>query len=156
MFTGAYTSTSMSVRVVGTYYYRVKASNAFGESDWSNVQSVAVTVPPPPCPQAGSWSGATDKGYRITFAVADTPECEIFDITIYHSGCPFGVRLEFIGRYPIDNYHFNTGHPSTYVRGDFTSPTEADGTFRVEETCPGVPPYTRVWSGTWTASYTPE
>jgi hypothetical protein len=31
---------------IGTYYYRVKAINVNGESDWSNVEE--VTVPPPP------------------------------------------------------------------------------------------------------------
>jgi hypothetical protein len=32
-------------KLPGTYYYRVKASNAWNDSDWSNVQQVTVTPP---------------------------------------------------------------------------------------------------------------
>jgi hypothetical protein len=44
---GPQTSASVTVDAVGTYYYRVQASGSFGSTDWSNVQSVVVTVPPP-------------------------------------------------------------------------------------------------------------
>lgn len=48
-YSGTGTSKAISGRDVGTYYYRVSASNSAGTSDWSNVKSVVVTVPPPPC-----------------------------------------------------------------------------------------------------------
>ena len=47
----AYTPTTelfldMTDKAVGTYYYRVKARNAYGDSFWSNVVSVTVTPDP--------------------------------------------------------------------------------------------------------------
>ena len=42
---GTATSTSITGRPIGTYYYRVKATNSYGDSGWSNVQSVQVTPP---------------------------------------------------------------------------------------------------------------
>jgi hypothetical protein len=43
---------SVSGRSPGTYYYRVKATNSYGDSDWSNVRSVNVgsstCIPDPP------------------------------------------------------------------------------------------------------------
>jgi len=49
VYSGTGTSKSISGRDVGTYYYRVRDSNSAGTSDWSNVKSVVVTVPLPPC-----------------------------------------------------------------------------------------------------------
>lgn len=43
------TSTGISGRDVGVYYYRVRAENSSGISGWSGTQSVVVTVEPPPC-----------------------------------------------------------------------------------------------------------
>jgi hypothetical protein len=51
VYDGAGTSKSISGKGVGTYYYRVQASNGAGNSGWSNVASVVVTVPLPPCEQ---------------------------------------------------------------------------------------------------------
>jgi hypothetical protein len=47
VYQGPDTSTPVTVDAVGTYYYRVRASSSLGTTDWSHVQSVAVTVPPP-------------------------------------------------------------------------------------------------------------
>jgi Zn-dependent metalloprotease len=41
-YSGSSTSTSITGKAVGTYWYRVKASNSWGDSGWSNVQSVTV------------------------------------------------------------------------------------------------------------------
>ena len=41
-YSGPNTSTSITGKVAGTYYYRVKASSAEAESGWSNVQSANV------------------------------------------------------------------------------------------------------------------
>ena len=43
---GSNTSTTISGNAPGTYYYRVRASNASGDGDWSNTQSATVVVAP--------------------------------------------------------------------------------------------------------------
>ena len=60
VYSGPATSKVISGRDIGTYYYRVQASNAVGTSNWSGTKSVVVTVPPPPCSvtcgaNAGGW-----------------------------------------------------------------------------------------------------
>jgi photosystem II stability/assembly factor-like uncharacterized protein len=47
VYSGPNTATSISVGDVGRYYYRVKAVNNLGSSDWSNTVSTAVTQAPP-------------------------------------------------------------------------------------------------------------
>ncbi len=44
-YTGSSTVWSASDHAVGTYYYRVKATNSWGDSSWSNVQSTQVSPP---------------------------------------------------------------------------------------------------------------
>lgn len=63
VYSGANTSRAISGRDVGTYYYRVRASNAQADSSWSNTRSVVVTVPLPPCEQHDF--GATNVYYYI-------------------------------------------------------------------------------------------
>ncbi|MCP4541012.1 MAG: DNRLRE domain-containing protein [Chloroflexi bacterium] len=50
--TGSGTSWSASDHAVGTYYYRVKATNSWGDSSWSNVQSTQVSPPTKVYPSA--------------------------------------------------------------------------------------------------------
>ncbi len=45
VYSGAGTSTTVMGRGSGTYYYRVKAINSWGDSAWSQVKSVAVAPP---------------------------------------------------------------------------------------------------------------
>ena len=45
VYSGSGTSWSAGGKSAGTYYYRVKASNSYGDSGWSNTQSAQV-VPP--------------------------------------------------------------------------------------------------------------
>jgi hypothetical protein len=45
-YSGSSTSWSAGGKAPGTYYYRVKASNSWGDSSWSNVQSVRVAPTP--------------------------------------------------------------------------------------------------------------
>jgi hypothetical protein len=50
-YSGSDSQWAASGQAAGTWYYRVRASNAGGESPWSNVQSVTVdAVEPPPAP----------------------------------------------------------------------------------------------------------
>jgi hypothetical protein len=142
---------------LGTYYYRVKASNDFGESGWSNVESTTVTVEKPPCPQAGSWSGTTNQGYPISFDVAHSPRCEVQNLTIkYRVTCSWGsyftARTEFYSDYAIKNDEFDTGGSTPRVQGDFTSTTSANGTWSYNGMNPYNPGEYCSSHGTWTAS----
>lgn len=43
LYSGSVSQYSVSNQVAGTWYYRARASNAGGDSDWSNTESVTVT-----------------------------------------------------------------------------------------------------------------
>jgi predicted secreted protein len=45
-YNGSSTSWTASSKPAGTYYYRVKAHNSWGDSGWSNIQSTTVLPPP--------------------------------------------------------------------------------------------------------------
>jgi photosystem II stability/assembly factor-like uncharacterized protein len=49
IYFGSETSKDVSRKDMGTYYYRVSALGVGGQSEWSEIKSVEVTVPPPPC-----------------------------------------------------------------------------------------------------------
>lgn len=154
----------ISAPAVGTYSYRVKASNDFGSSDWSNVQSVVVSVPPPPCPQTGLWS-ATGNKFSFDFRVGwDGNTCSMYgirgDLSAYCwapglGGWSFYVDFILLDT-TIENNHFATHsrNEETDVNGDFTSFTAADGSWSLyywepvnNSTCTG--------NGSWTASPAP-
>jgi hypothetical protein len=155
VYSGSSTSDEISGRDLGTYYYRVRASNVFADSDWSNIESVVVTVLPPDCPQAGAWSGITSQGRNIHFVVETSPTCRIaahsLSISIRDS-CYYDTTTEFSNSYPIVNNHFDTGGVSVSVEGDFTSLTTASGSFSLYMANPFPPPYNCSASGTWTTS----
>jgi hypothetical protein len=161
VYAGSSLSTSVSVSAIGTYYYRVKASNAFGESAWSNTQSVIVTVTPPPCPQAGSWSGS---GSDITIdylVTQDGDTCSVANVTGYldafcqGGGSGWTMTVEFfLSMTTISNHQFYTSDGDTQVRGVFTTPTTADGTWSYHHVFP-YPYATCSGSGTWTGNYEP-
>ena len=157
VYQGGLTSTNISGQDLGTYYYRVKASNEFGESGWSNVESTTVTVEKPPCPQAGSWSGTASLGYPISFDVAHSPDCEVQNLTIkYRVTCNWGsywtATTVFGSDQSITNDHFDTGGSTPRVKGDFTSTTAANGTWSYQGYNPYNPGEYCSSSGTWTAS----
>ncbi|HUU28405.1 MAG TPA: SUMF1/EgtB/PvdO family nonheme iron enzyme, partial [archaeon] len=63
-------SFSRSVSTITTYYYRVKANNAYGSSGWSNVVDIIVNPLPPGTPVAtdpGS-SVASGAGYTVSWS----------------------------------------------------------------------------------------
>ncbi len=152
VYTGSDTQKSLTGKVVGTYYYRVKASNSLGSTDWSNTESAVVTITPPTCPQTGSWAGTTAQSKAITFAVTNTSGCRVESLNItYLASCTMGpvLRIEGLGSTAITNNHFSTGG----VSGNFTSSTAANGTIIKSFTDP-VAGFCSV-STTWTAVYTP-
>ncbi|MBN2258832.1 MAG: hypothetical protein JW704_13630 [Anaerolineaceae bacterium] len=155
-YSGSGTSRAISGKDVGTYYYRVNASNASATSGWSNTQSVVVTVSPPACPQAGAWSGTTSQGRSISFTVENTPQCQIAAKSLVISirdSCYATHTAVFDPSYAITSNHFSAGSASSVqVIGDFTSLTTASGTFSYTMFNPFPPPYNCTASGTWTAA----
>ena len=135
VYSGTGTSIAITGRDVGMFYYRVRASNAYADSAWSNVESVEVTVPLPECPQAGEWSGTTNQGRSISFTVENSPQCQIaaesLKITIRDS-CGYTTTTTFFQSQVITNNHFNTGGGNVQVVGDFASLTTASGTFSLK------------------------
>ena len=153
------TSTGISGRDVGTYFYRVRAENSSGISDWSGTQSVAVTVEPPDCPQLGGWTGTNDRSRAISYDVINTSGCEVDDLTIsllvYCSGgTSFSGTTTFFGSDPVVNNQFDTGSGGSYrVQGTFSSSTTASGTWSYNGANPYSPTNYCNDSGTWTASW---
>src|SRR5690606_37441295 len=94
-YAGAATSTDISGRFPGTYYYRVRASNAAADSDWSNVQTTQVIVSLS-CPATGTWSGVTSQGGEsgIGFHVTDVPYCRIPQSVLLGPDARFGIRIQ--------------------------------------------------------------
>ena len=66
LYIGSETSWFVSGRNDGTYYYRVKASNAGGDSDWSNIEDIIVDSNNPPSANAGS-DQTVDEGDEVHF-----------------------------------------------------------------------------------------
>ena len=148
-YAGSSTLTAISGRDVGTYYYRARASNAYANSGWSNVQSLEVTVPPPDCPQAGPWRGDTGQEWReISFEVENSPQCQIAAESLwieFKDSCGSVRTTVFMTSAPIANNHFSIDGAGTTVIGDFSSPNTASGTFSYSSgSCTA--------SGTWTAA----
>jgi uncharacterized delta-60 repeat protein len=153
VYSGPNTSTAISGKDVGTYYYRVRGSNAYASSGWSNTRSVVVTVPLPDCPQTGQWFGITSQGYHISFVVENSPRCQIAygSLSIRHAeyNCANISTHIYNISIPITNNHFSVGYSSNRVEGNFSSSSTADGTFAY-----GYPDPFWGWcssSGTWTA-----
>jgi len=154
-YSGSSTSSLVAVREQGTFYFRVKAVNLFGESAWSNTESTQVTVEPPKCPPAGRWSGKTNYGKSLDIFVKDTPSCYVDSVVLYFGLCSGAYKTEFYRDVDIVNNHFYTGGEDNYVSGDFISASEAEGRFYLSAYCPAFPPMWVDLEGTWTATYNP-
>jgi hypothetical protein len=156
VYSGSSTSKAISGKGIGTYYYRVKASNSSGSSGWSNIVSAVVTLPPPACPQAGEWSGTTSQGVSIGFTVENSPQCQVTSLGLYAQNC-FPGEDYFIsvswpgGEFPVINGSFTTGPGSDQVTGNFSSVTTAEGTFSVKFTKFDLYLRECYSTGTWTA-----
>ena len=158
VYQGALTSKNISGKDLGTYYYRVKASNIYGESGWSNIQSTTVTVEKPPCPSAGSWSGTTSQGYAISFSVVQSPSCQVQSLSIkYYVTCTMGsyftATTSFYSSQTITNDYFDTFGSTPRVKGDFSSTTSASGTWSYEGANPYNPIEYCTAYGNWWASH---
>ncbi|NIP41306.1 MAG: fibronectin type III domain-containing protein, partial [Gammaproteobacteria bacterium] len=154
VYSGPNTSTSINGKDLGTYYYRVQASNDYGSSAWSNVESVLVTQEVEVCPETAAWRGYTDEDWTFDFEIDTTPQCQIKDYPElqirFEDPCSAGNYIMAVFDYdiPIVNNHFDTGSwNNARMIGDFTSPTTVSGTYSYDGggTC--------TTSGTWTAEY---
>jgi hypothetical protein len=156
VYSGAGLSKAISGRAVGTYFYRVKASNSSGGSDWSNIESVQVTQAPPECPQAGEWSGTTSQGGSIHFTVENSPQCQVSSLGISAYNCfpgyDYFVPVTWPGwEFPVIDNNFTTGPGSAQVTGSFSSSSTAEGNFSVKFTRLDPYPWECYSTGTWTA-----
>jgi hypothetical protein len=161
VYSGPNTSTAISGRDVGTYYYRVWASNAYASSGWSNVRMVEVTVMPPPGPQPGSWSGSGSR-FRLKFRIYYTDSLSRFSSASGHltaicsaSGAHWTNPVDFslMGTsISDDSFETDSSDFTTHVDGDFTSHNAVTGNWSYKSYFVGGRCY---GSGTWTGSYNP-
>ena len=151
-YSGSDTSVDLN-RGLGTYYYRVNASNPRYTSGWSNIESATVTIE---SPYVGHWTGSVSGGNTINMDIVNGGTMiDTISINVNWSGtCGVSSTTYFYYDVSINSSgHFSKSHTSgSNISGDFTSSTAADGTFyAVLDT--GTCSSTR--SGTWTANYVP-
>lgn len=150
-YEGPSTSKAISGKGVGAYYYRLMAYNPYASSGWSNIQTVMVSVTPPPCPQAGSWWGKTGQDENIVFTIENSPVCQIaagslkisWDITLCGS-----ATITFNSAKPITDNKFSVSSTQVDATGEFTAFDLAKGTLTVDY----MSGYTRCYyKGFWEA-----
>jgi serine protease AprX len=126
-YSGAATSTAISGKPNGTYYYRVRASNASGDSAWSNTQSVTVSLPSGPEP--GFWE-EVPIAYSEFYVTADRAYVDDFAIYIYVSGCG-SYKITHMPPEPIVSNHFSWG-VTYYASGTFSTSTQCSGIYGLD------------------------
>lgn len=152
VYSGANTTVNLN-RGLGTYYYRVNASNPEYTSPWSNVKSAVVTIE---SPSVGQWTGSVSGGNTINMqVVANGTMIDNIAINVNWGGlCGVSATIYYYYDVSISGVgHFYESHASgSNIGGDFTSSTTANGTYYAflnTGTC------TASRSGTWTANYVP-
>jgi hypothetical protein len=149
VYSGSGTSESMTGRDLGTYYYRVKASNESGSTDWSNTESVVVDVEPTG-PETGHYTGTPSVSFDVT---GDQQVCN-FDITVPFSSSSCRVRPSGCAEIADSSFTFTETHELfgvvMRIEGTFDSRTHASGDYSVSlcENQLISPPS----QGTWEAS----
>ncbi len=154
-YSGIDTSWSASGKSGGTYYYRVKASNAWGDSGWSNTQSVVVASP--------GWSGTTSHGMAMSFNVsAGNTQWSKFTLGIAFSGCGGSgtAAIGIDGPGTITNNAFSYSTSTQSFAGSFSDAHHAGGTYafnkyKMPVSLPNPPFICYVYvteSGTWSAT----
>jgi formylglycine-generating enzyme required for sulfatase activity len=69
IFTGASNSKSISGKLDGTFYYRVKATNIYGDSPWSDTKSIKIEILNlPSTPSISLESTDTDGNYEVSWS----------------------------------------------------------------------------------------
>jgi len=119
---GSGLSWSANGKAAGTYYYRVKASNSYGDSGWSNVQSVTVQ-PLVTGPTPGFWESTTGDEFYVSPDRANVLKFAIY-VNVPNCGT---IKITRVTAVPISNNSFSfTG--SMYASGTFDTATSAHGT----------------------------
>jgi len=119
----------------------------------------SASPPAPNCPQTGPWGGTTIQLGDISFQVSDTPSCQVESLKLnYRVYCTYGFldrEATFLTSQSITNNHFEIGSGSINpkVVGDFTSQTEASGTWSSAFSDPSLG--FCLGSGTWTTYQLP-
>lgn len=161
-----------------TYFYRVRAYNATGNSPYSNtgtettvacpvtsetniylplvMKNFAAPTPPPPGspPIDGHWTGTTSRGQPMSFDVSSGgTSLNNFKLkTDFLVGpCSGTTEITIPSPRAITNNQFSGGSGSFSFSGQFNSPTTASGTYAyINNFIPGCGTFSQ--SGSWTAS----
>jgi hypothetical protein len=136
IYAGEETEKAVSGKDEGTYCYRVKATNAFTESPWSDPVVCTTVEDNAVVPRPGYWSGGS-----VSFKVSsDSSTVEWFELDVYVSGCGW-YTLRWTDM-PITDGKFS--------KGTFTTETSASGSCSYFfQACNGWVLGTSSWSATW-------
>jgi N-acetylneuraminic acid mutarotase len=121
VYNGPSTTWNAQGKSTAKYCYRVRSTNAAGNSGWSTVQCVQVNTPSGPRP--GYWSG---QGVSFTVTI-DRKYVQNFSVTLSISGCGTATITHVSPEPQISNNKFSFSG-SFYASGTFTSETAANGT----------------------------
>ncbi len=145
-YTGGGLSWNASGKAVGTYYYRVRGQNGWGNGGWSNVASVVVL---PPGPTPGYWRHPN--GNMEFYVTADRRYVDRFAIYVSVSGCG-DYKITHLVQEAISGNSFSFGGPF-YASGTFSSPTTASGTTGLNDFYISGCGYVTGGPWSWTASW---
>ncbi|MGC9334852.1 MAG: hypothetical protein ACP5JJ_11930, partial [Anaerolineae bacterium] len=123
VYSGSGTSTAISGRAPGTYYYRVRGCNSYGCGVWSSTQSVVVPSSPSG-PTPGFWE--SPGGVVEFYVTSDHAYVDNFAIIVNVSGCGT-YKITHLPLEPIVSNHFSFSG-SFYGNGTFTTSTSCSGT----------------------------
>ncbi len=120
-YSGANTSQAFASKPVGTYYYRVAATNAYGNSAWSVTQATTVAAASN-LPVAGFWESTTGDEFYVT---ADRTNVDDFAVYVNVNGCGT-YKITHTTPVPIASNQFSFAG-TFYASGTFNSTTSASG-----------------------------
>jgi hypothetical protein len=149
-YSGPNNSSISTDKPVGTYYYRVNASNTYGTSSWSNTETVLVSITPSG-PEPGHYTGTPS----VSFDVTEEQQVCNFDITIPINGGTCRKILDGCADIVDDKFSFIKDFPPFIVNeyeitGTFDTQTHALGDYAVWYCDPTL--YFTPFEGTWEAS----
>jgi hypothetical protein len=152
VYSAAGTSWNATGKAIGTYYYRVQASNTWGTSGWSNTASVIVQTTQAAGPTPGFWQQSG--GAMEFYVTADRAFVDDFAINVNVTGCG-SYKITHTPQEPISGNNFSfTG--VFYASGTFSSQTAASGTTGLSSFpipgCGYISGGPWVWSASWVHS----